>query len=125
MNQLGAAVGAGPAPTNAWWPAALVSWWLPGIGLLLLKDKDRKKLAIGSFVGYIAIVVVTSILIGVFASMEVPALPMILSLVLRLVQLVAHFGMLIYTHDETVRAYPHLGSPIFFKNAVNLPANLQ
>ncbi len=125
MGQLGAAVGGGVAPTNAWWPAAIVSWWLPGIGLLLLKDKDRKKLAIGTFVGYFAIVVVVSILIGVFASMEVPVLPLILSLLLRLVQLVAHFGMLIYTHDETVRAYPHLGNPIFFKNAVKLPGQLQ
>jgi hypothetical protein len=117
---------AGPAPTNPWFPAAVVSWLFPGLGLLLLKDKDRKKLAIAIFVGYIAAVVLLNVLWWLFAGvLEIGALGGLVSLLSWLLRLVAHFGTMIFTHDETVKAYPHLGNPIFFKNPVNLPAALQ
>jgi hypothetical protein len=41
------------------------------------------------------------------------------------VYLASTIGSMIFTHDETVKAYPHLGQPIFFKNPVNLPPALQ
>jgi hypothetical protein len=102
-----------------------VSWLFPGLGLLLLKDKNRTKLAVAIFVGYIVFRVVLSVLTAIFAGLELGFLVGILSLLGWLVSLVAHFGSMIFTHDETVKAYPHLGQPIFFKNPVNLPPALQ
>jgi hypothetical protein len=117
---------AGPAPTNPWFPAAIVSWFFPGLGLLLLKDKNRTKLAIAIFVGYIAATILLSMLWWLVAAVfGMSTLGSLVSLLLWLLRLVAHFGSMIFTHDETVKAYPHLGTPIFFKNPVNLPAALQ
>ncbi len=116
---------AGAVPTNAWFPAAVISWLFPGLGLLMLKDKNRTKFAVGIFVAYLVIAVVLGVLQGIFYSMDIPALGGIIALVAWLVRLVAHFGSMILTHDETVRAYPHLGAPIFFKQPINVPASLQ
>jgi hypothetical protein len=128
-GQLGQATNAalgGPAPTNPWFPAAVVSWLFPGLGLLLLKDKNRNKLAGAIFGGYVALYIVLAVLWSVFANvLEIGALAVIISLLQWLVHLVARFGTMIFTHDETVKAYPHLGQPIFFKNPVNLPPALQ
>lgn len=100
------------APTNAWVPGALVSFFLPGIGLLLIGRPEYKSLAIKIFVGYVACVfgsivfgIVTAIIgVGFVASLPGFLFPL------------ASVASLIHTHDVTVKAYPHLGQPIFFKN---------
>ena len=38
---------------------------------------------------------------------------------------IAHFGSAVFTHDETVKAYPNLGKPLVFKGEVKLPGQLQ
>lgn len=116
----------GPAPTNPWFPAAVVSWIFPGLGLLMLKDKNRSKLAYAIFGIYVALYILLSVLWWIFVGvLGIGALGSIVSLLQGLVHLVAHFGSMLFTHDETVKAYPHLGQPIFFKNPVNIPPALQ
>lgn len=100
------------APTNAWVPGALVSFFFPGIGLLLIGRPEYKSLAIKIFVGYIALVF-GSIVFGVILS--IIGLGFIWS-ILSLAIMAAPIASLIHTHDLTVKAYPHLGQPIFFKN---------
>lgn len=100
------------APTNAWIPGALVSFFFPGIGLLLIGRPEHKSLAIKIFVGYVALVF-GSIIFGILLS--IVGLGFLWS-ILSLALMVAPIGSLIHTHDMTVKAYPHLGQPIFFKN---------
>ncbi len=108
----------------------------PPLGLLLIKDgRDRKKLAVTIFGAYAAAYVVLSFvlhpLIGTSTTtvmgISYPtenALGMILRVITYLMNLAAAAFGLVYTHDELVRSYPNLGNPIFFKKAVELPANI-
>lgn len=100
------------APTNAWVPGALVSFFLPGIGLLLIGKPEYKSLGIKIFVGYVALVFGSIIFAFVMAFAGLGFLSKLVGLVLT----VAPAASLIYTHDMTVKAYPHLGKPIFFKS---------
>ena len=100
------------APTNAWFPGAIVSFFFPGLGLLLIGRPEYRSLGIKIFVGYVACVfglvlfgIVTAIIgVGFVASLPGFLFPL------------ASVASLIHTHDVTVKAYPHLGQPIFFKN---------
>jgi len=100
------------APTNAWIPGALVSFFLPGIGLMLIGRPEYKALAIKIFVGYIALVIGSIVFTVVMTIFGLGLLSSLVGLVLS----VAPFASLIHTHDMTVKAYPHLGKPIFFKS---------
>ncbi len=107
-------IGGGALPTNAWFPAAIVSFFLPGIGLLFLPNPQFKSLGIKIFVGYIAAAWILPIVIGVMASVtHIYALDYLRYpfWFFRLVPFVA----LIHTHDLTVKLNPALGQPIFFK----------
>ncbi|MBL8685641.1 MAG: hypothetical protein JNK05_41070 [Myxococcales bacterium] len=125
-NQL-APVGApgGPAPTNPWIPG-IVSFFFPGLGLLMLKDKNRSKLAGAIFGGYIAANILIWLLSFIFIGiLELYFFGTIVSLLRLVVWAAFGPGSMIFTHDETVKAYPHLGQPIFFKNPVKIPPSLQ
>lgn len=112
------------APTNPWFPAALVSFFLPGIGLLLLSDKKRTKLAIAIFATTVVGHIVLSCM-GIVSGMFSSGLGMLFSILNWFFGLVMHIGSAIHTHDETVRSYPQLGRPILFEKPLDLPPQLQ
>ena len=104
----------GALPTNAWIPAALVSFFLPGIGLVFLPSPQYKSLGIKIFVGYLVLGVVLPIAVSLVASLTGIYQIGYISYPLYLVRL-AHILSLIHTHDCTVKLNPALGAPIFFK----------
>ncbi len=104
----------GALPTNAWVPAAIVSFFLPGIGLLFLPNPQYKSLGIKIFVGYLILGLVVPIVLSVVISITHVYQLGYINYPLYLVRL-AHIISLIHTHDCTVKINPALGQPIFFK----------
>jgi hypothetical protein len=114
-----------PAPTNAWVPGAIVSLLLPGLGLFFIRDgKSRGKLALVIFVGYFVASVALGIVAAVLGAISA-ILAGLFGLVSSLFHLAVHILAMLHTHDETVRAYPHLGNAIVFKKPVELPSQLK
>src|SRR5205085_2910552 len=55
-------------PTNAWIPAALISFFFPGIGLLLLPRPELKGMGIKIFVTYIVTLIGLPIILAIVRS---------------------------------------------------------
>ena len=107
-------LGMGGVPQNAWMPAALISFFLPGIGLAFLPSPELKSLGIKIFIAYLVVTVVIPVAFGIIGSITgIYQLWWIMRLanVFRL----AHIASAIHTHDATVKLNPQLGQPIFFK----------
>jgi len=106
-------------PTNAWIPAALISFFLPGLGLLMLPKPELKSKGIKIFIGYIIVVVLINVVMGILLGILISATGVgalgYLMHPLRLVTFVLWLANIIYTHDATVTINPALGKPIFFK----------
>lgn len=79
---------------------------------MLIGKPEYKPLAIKIFVGYVALVFGSIVFAVVMAFVGLGMLSSLVGLVLS----AAPVASLIYTHDVTVKEYPHLGKPIFFKN---------
>jgi hypothetical protein len=107
-------LGMGGVPQNAWMPAALISFFLPGLGLAFLPSPELKSLGIKIFIAYIVVTLVIPMVFGIIGSVTgIYQLWWIMRLanVFRL----AHIASAIHTHDATVKLNPQLGQPIFFK----------
>jgi len=102
-------------PTNAWIPSALISFFFPGIGLLLLPRPELKSMGIKIFVTYIVTLIGLPIVISIVRALTDIYAIGYLQHPLHLVRLVFHVGAMIYTHDACCKLNPSLGSPIFFK----------
>ena len=98
------------APQNPWFPGALISFFFPGLGLLVVPGQEAKILGVKVFAAFF----VASIL--VYAGLAALTLAGVyLGFVGSIFQLVAHVGGALHTHDVIVKAYPNLGAPIAFK----------
>lgn len=102
-------------PTNPWIPSALISFFFPGIGLLLLPRPELKSMGIKIFVTYIVTLIGLPIVISIVRAITDIYAIGYLQHPLHLVRLVFHVGAMIYTHDACCKLNPSLGSPIFFK----------
>jgi len=125
-----------PPPTNPWFPTAAVSGLLPPLGLLLIRDgRDRRSFALTLFAAFgVGMLLLWALyaLLGTSSEVQTYAgltyrvsLENAFGFIVRVVRFIiwlssALFGV-VYTHDETVRAFPHLGEPLFFPNALDLP----
>lgn len=106
-------------------PAAVLSMILPMLGLLTLRDgRDRKRIAWTVF----AFVVIAHLVLrllhhftGVTAEGGENAFGTIVRAMEYLLMLLGGAFALIYTHDEAVRSYPQLGTPILFVRSIELP----
>jgi hypothetical protein len=109
-------LGLGGAATNAWVPAAVISFFFPGIGLLLLGRNELKALGVKIFVAYLVLTIAIPITIGVVGGvLGIYGLWSIWRLA-YLARLLLHPLAMVHTHDATVKLYPHLGQPILFKS---------
>ena len=106
----------GAAPTNPWIPAALVSFFFPGLGLLFVPRPELKSTGIKIFVGYIACMWAVPIAIAMIARVTGIYAIGYVGYPFRLIGLLFHIGSMIYTHDAVCKRYPNLGAPIFFKS---------
>ena len=98
------------APQNPWFPGALISFFFPGLGLLVVPGQEAKILGIKVFAAYIvASIVLIFLVIGV-AFAGVP-----LGFLYSVFHIGARVGGALHTHDVIVKAYPNLGAPIAFK----------
>jgi hypothetical protein len=102
-------------PNNAWMPGALVSFFFPGLGLLLLGHPASKSTGIKIFVGYIACMWALPVAVGVIASITGVYSLGYIGYPFRLIGLAFMIGSMIYTHDTACKLNPRLGTPIFFK----------
>ena len=114
LAQMGLAPGG--LPTNAWIPAALISFFFPGIGLFFLPDPRYKPLAIKIFVAYLVVMIFLPVAISIVSSVTGIYAIGYLGYAFHLLRLVVHPGAAIHTHDCTVKLNPALGQPLFFKN---------
>ncbi len=109
-------MGLGGAATNAWFPAAVISFFFPGIGLLVLGRPELKALGVKIFIGYLVITIAIPIAVGVMGGLlGLYGLWSIWRLA-YLVRLLIHPLAMLHTHDATVKLRPELGQPILFKN---------
>ena len=104
-------------------PGAVVSFFFPPLGLIFL-GPQQKSSAIKLFVVYLVASIVLSVLVSITYSISY-SLGGLMSGLYSLIQLALHVGGMIHTHDETVRAFPQLGQPIYFKQPLQLPAQLK
>jgi len=101
--------------TNPWVPAALVSFFFPGLGHLFLPRPDLKAIGVKIFVAYLVIMIGVPVLFGILGSITgVYQLGYVWSL-FNLLRLIAHPLSLFHTHDTACKLNPQLGSPILFK----------
>lgn len=98
----------GGAAGNAWFPAAVVSFFFPGIGLLLLGRDELKPLGVKIFIAYLVVTIAMPIAFGLGGLWFIWQLT-------YLIRLLVHPLAMIHTHDATVKAFPNLGQPILFK----------
>ena len=114
LAQMG--MSAGGLPTNAWIPAALISFFFPGVGLFFLPKPEYKSLAIKIFVGYLVVMIFAPVAISIVANVTGIYAIGYTGYLFHLLRLVIHPGAAIYTHDCTVKLNPALGQPLVFKN---------
>jgi hypothetical protein len=97
-------------------PAAVLSFFFPGIGLLLLGRSELKALGVKIFVGYLVLTVALPVAVGVVGSVVgMYGLWSIWQLA-YLARLIIHPLAMIHTHDATVKIAPQLGQPLVFKS---------
>jgi len=114
LAQMG--LSSGGLPTNAWVPAALISFFFPGIGLFFLPGPQYKPMAIKIFVAYLAIMIFLPVAINIVSRVTGIYAIGYLGYAFHLLRLIIHPGAAIYTHDCTVKLNPQLGQPLFFKS---------
>lgn len=105
----------GAPPTNAWIPGALISFFFPGLGLLVLPRPDMKSMAVKIFVAYIVAMWALPIMLSVMANITGVYALGYLGYPFRLLGIVFHVGSMLYTHDMACKMNPQLGAPIVFK----------
>jgi hypothetical protein len=103
------------APTNAWFPGALLSFFFPGLGLLFVPRPEAKSLGIKIFIGYVVATIGIAVLVVICNVAGIYSVGTIFTLLNSLFQLGARVGAMLHTHDTTVKAFPNLGAPIVFK----------
>jgi hypothetical protein len=102
-------------PANPWFPGALVSFFLPGLGLLFVPRPEVKAIGVKIFVGYLVASIGLGVLVVVSNIIGIYGVGYAFSSVNGILQLLARIGAVLHTHDTTVKVYPNLGQPIVFK----------